>query len=339
MSIKIYNAYRIHVEQPAEICQFTKKLQEICKRHIMDYATKLIVDKTISIIDQCVLYTKNRAINNKMYHDFPKYLESLYLQANTSPQMILNQFQTNPEKVIKVDPKYMEHFYPLSATKRIILHKIETDTYRSLNLPTNLLQEITLFPISSHEFCFIAFGDILNQLLQTYIKCPGDSEFHQYLNSIHLQDYHYQNQVDKPASISKEEWNLRAQTWNRIMPSMVPAKDGTIISILPVSELTYPIFDISAKTILTHENTDKSVRCKKIAKQIIEIETIERLPIDEKDFPSAILRAIRTMNKDRVQPDHPEYQRYQTLFTTLEHILPDITEELLSQNIQEILSN
>lgn len=41
-----------------------------------------------------------------------------------------------------------------------------------------------------------------------------------------IRDFSYQNSTDRPGSIPAREWRLREETWDRIMPTGIPARHG-----------------------------------------------------------------------------------------------------------------
>lgn len=59
-----------------------------------------------------------------------------------------------------------------------------------------------------------------------------------------FEDFHYQNQYDKPKEIGEEEWWMRIWIWNEIMPSGIPNQDGLIYTILDEQQLKFAFWNL-----------------------------------------------------------------------------------------------
>lgn len=74
-----------------------------------------------------------------------------------------------------------------------------------------------------------------NQTCLTHIEAMSDF----------LQDYHYQNQTDRPNNISKEAWSLREKDWDKaIGPDYIPCQHGFSVSLFNTDNIM-PIFDLA----------------------------------------------------------------------------------------------
>lgn len=58
------------------------------------------------------------------------------------------------------------------------------------------------------------------------------------LEKYEVEDYHYQNQTDKPDGVSESEWDERERYWDEVMPSGIPSTDGMVVDICDVGTLT-----------------------------------------------------------------------------------------------------
>lgn len=71
----------------------------------------------------------------------------------------------------------------------------------------------------------------------------GDPEIRDYIESTdYFVDYHYQDQCDKPESISDEEWDKRCADWNKaIGPDYIPSHHGWSVDLFDADN-SLPIF-------------------------------------------------------------------------------------------------
>ena len=84
-------------------------------------------------------------------------------------------------------------------------------------------------------------------------------------NLPYLADYHYQNQVDKPESISDEEWEQRKNDWEKALGSDgIPARHGMSVQLFncgydmfaipeaPFDEANIPTIEERAKWLMDY---------------------------------------------------------------------------------------
>lgn len=81
----------------------------------------------------------------------------------------------------------------------------------------------------------------------------GGNTYQQYIvNQPEVEDYHYQNQTDRPEEISKSAWERRALNWDiAIGPDYVPCNHGISVQFINKSDIEFSIFNkyIKAKNI------------------------------------------------------------------------------------------
>lgn len=89
----------------------------------------------------------------------------------------------------------------------------------------------------------------------------GNTDIRRFIENHEMfEDYHYQNQCDKPDDISDEEWDKRESDWNdAIGPDYIPANHGWQIRLFNTENIM-PIFNPNRiETIMfpTDENMTK----------------------------------------------------------------------------------
>ena len=89
----------------------------------------------------------------------------------------------------------------------------------------------------------------------------GNTDIRRFIENHEMfEDYHYQNQCDKPDDISDEEWDKRESDWNdAIGPDYIPANHGWQVQLFNTKNIM-PIFNPNRiETIMfpTDENMTK----------------------------------------------------------------------------------
>lgn len=98
-------------------------------------------------------------------------------------------------------------------------------------------QQIVLFH-KNNDIYLIAFGKIIANLLND-IQNPKNKTEQLFLKTYQITDYHYQNKTDPPNEISDQEYEIRRQIWTEIMPTGIPAQDGTVIQLCDAKSINY----------------------------------------------------------------------------------------------------
>lgn len=109
----------------------------------------------------------------------------------------------------------------------------------------------------------------------------GSKDIQNYLeNTGHFDDYHYQNQCEKPDAISEEEWNRRCIDWRKaIGPDYVPCKHGFCVELFDINNV-FPKFVISDETIHIKNEEDQT---KELIKTL-SMSNVKGYPTNEKSF-------------------------------------------------------
>ena len=121
----------------------------------------------------------------------------------------------------------------------------------------NLATQLQLLPLPD-KLLILSFGNSeVDDLIQDIYASLG------------IEDYHYQNQTDKPEKISKEEWEMRYQDWKTAMPTWIPEEFGFSVKLF--SENWLPM---SAKGMIktsSYEDYKKPLesRCSRLVRYLI----------------------------------------------------------------------
>ena len=109
----------------------------------------------------------------------------------------------------------------------------------------------------------------------------GSKDIQNYLeNTGHFDDYHYQNQCERPDTISEEEWNIRCMDWRKaIGPDYVPCKHGFCVELFDINNV-FPKFVISDETIHIKNEEDQT---KELIKTL-SMSNIKGYPTNERSF-------------------------------------------------------
>ena len=109
----------------------------------------------------------------------------------------------------------------------------------------------------------------------------GSKDIQNYLeNTGHFDDYHYQNQCERPDTISEEEWNIRCMDWRKaIGPDYVPCKHGFCVELFDINNV-FPKFVISDETIHIKNEEDQT---KELIKTL-SMSNVKGYPTNEKSF-------------------------------------------------------
>lgn len=330
MSIKIYNAYRMRIRSLTDMHRFITACKQECLKQLQNNYNILYLRQAAQLIDDLVLHEERPLLSKELYQDFQAHLNHLLQKAEKQNTNVLSQY-LNP---VDNTTRMQEHRIIWSLVQDIVCNKIRTNTSQETVSPLNIHQELVYFPIDDESICFIAYGTIFNALLNDALHHPTNDKFHKLCQEFQLADFHYQNQTDAPDDISYEEYEKRYETWKRVMPSMIPAKDGIVIPFIDTHQLASLTYN-NAKDIQWEKILPKE-RANKIAMQIIEARCLQAVPNTE--YTANRFSALRKLHEELKNPNSHEFQEFQQLEQTLESLLPNLHWQLMSQTIQEFLT-
>ena len=121
-----------------------------------------------------------------------------------------------------------------------VREKVEEASKSDIYNVYDLSAEIQIYPLDDKILLRFFGNDRLEQIL---------------LNEEDIEEYHYQNQCDRPEDISEEEWNDREKNWETVNPTLVPAKRGFGVQLFYENDLPFMLDEVFTKmdvSILKH---------------------------------------------------------------------------------------
>lgn len=184
-----------------------------------------VINQQMSLQKLNALMISLRAEYEKIaLRDYKKlFFRKVYLYADL--------YTCNPEKCVEL-LKENGSFYKIeevnpirSIIRNVFLNLMEhmrNDMNKNLNSSYNLSASLQLFPLPD-KILVLSFGNsMLDDLLQ---------------KQEYIEDYHYQNQTDKPENISDKDWEQRYTDWKSAMPSWIPEATGFGVNLFTESSL------------------------------------------------------------------------------------------------------
>ena len=239
MSTKIYNAYIFDkVYTMHEIMQMFESVRKDMAAHVRQAKSRYTTRELVHLYDFLAYFGPARVA--KMYERY-QGMENKKLSDYDMKLIwdILNSKPENVESVKEVLGRYFDNrAYDDSESKRRI---DSTFDYTA---------EVVIIPLE-------------DKMLLMYF---GNSDMHEIVENLpYLADYHYQNQVDKPESISDEEWEQRKNDWEKALGSDgIPARHGMsvqlfncgydmfAIPVAPFDEANIPTIEERAKWLMDY---------------------------------------------------------------------------------------
>lgn len=137
----------------------------------------------------------------------------------------------------------------IEQEKDSIMHQVWKDVlenqwksvYTSLYIDfTDKIGENDRFRLDYNYKCLLQIIPLKNKILALYFGNPNIREYIE--ETDFFSDYHYQDQCDKPDSISDKEWKNRKSDWeNAIGPDYIPSRHGFSVDLFDTCNIL-PIF-------------------------------------------------------------------------------------------------
>ena len=335
MSRKIYNAYQIKITSMQDCQSFLHILQSLCQKEIQNMLENMLANQIQETVDYAIVYKKRPELGTYLYLDFSSYICSLDKWAKANPNLALYQLDSEirePDEVENITT-VLKQYYPVRKSKQLLNNKVTLKSQMNLNSIFNMEQTLAMFYQTPTHVCIIAYGDILCDILKK-AACQNSIEE---LIKFQIVDFHYQNQTDRPNSISDEEWNSREKEWNRMLPSGSPSKDGIVFPVISSDNLDLFIYSVSNDTLLKHPALKKDQRTKKLARKLIEEYCLSEFGPRENITASDFSDAIRQLNIGLADTTSDIFKKYEEYLNILNSVLPDMTKEILNMNLDRLI--
>ena len=121
----------------------------------------------------------------------------------------------------------------------------------------------------------------------------GGTEYGQYIASQPIvDDYHYQNQTDRPSDISENSWMRRRDNWDTaIGPDYIPANHGITVHFINEEDIAFSIFNKYLK--YTNMSNDSFPTIDERANMLIDYFDDYPNPPEDKSY-SSLMKYMRT---------------------------------------------
>ena len=332
MSTKIYNAYKMSTPTLTKFHDFVQTLQQYCFENINHKLFTHTAQLTAALIDQTALNQKYPELSRLKVEQFDQWIKGLYKKSIYNPEYILKHYdKIDPNKI----PPTREKTYGRLAWDVIIQNSQIASVTQS---PYGISQNNTLiiYTMDDHQMAFQAFGYEITELMEQIVYQTANPRFMEFQYKYQIQDFHYQDQTDQPENITETEWNQRRITWEKLMPSGIPSKDGINIQLTSPQMNQISSYQKGFYETVLQQIPTKDKRCDTMAKDLTLLLAIERqqTPKDQL-LPSDIIQ-INTKIQDIIKTnDHNSTycKSYKDILRKLQSCIPEITSDQIRANV------
>lgn len=260
MSTKIYNGFKIKRLTLKEQLEFNNEVTELAKTHFLDLYATLLADKLVTFIDH-ISYLDYK----KDYENLEDYLKKCH-RMQYSIQKILNArygaVDIDINKVIETlsSPYYSAFVFINNILEEDLkFSEIQKDI---MSIESDMESTLVLFPITKKKTLIMSYSENFTNFFRSL--CDDKSFCEKY----ELEEYHYQNQTDKPDDISSRAWAQRRKDWDKALPTGVPSSDGMVVKLLDAEQFTIPLLlkRKEIKELVMNKIPPRSARVDKLTK-------------------------------------------------------------------------
>lgn len=341
MSTKIYNGYKMKKLNAVEMFHFVSELKEILYDFFNKQYIKLFQEECEKMIDSL------------SYSDFKKDFETIdklllsYEKAyRNDAKTIVHNIDNDRVFSIETTRKNMLGEYSRIGFKirEIIRSKASLSevNHTIMNDDYYFCAEMVLFPIFRGYTLFLAYSDSFSRLLDTMISNKENNPIYtDFITKYGIEDYHYQNQTDKPDNISDYRWNKRSDDWDKYFEiSSIPSVAGISIELMD-SDMFF-LKHLTSDKKLDLVFTSKEDRIKKMAKQKVLDEYYIEYKNKSNSEESAyriFLNAERAFREELKNENSEVNLRIKEKEKELENIIIDIDKKIIGNNIRSLIPN
>lgn len=326
MSTKIYNGFKCNslsaMMQKELICDLKAKL--ISKYEEAYY--QVFAEKSLDFIDQLSIMDQEE--------DFGKLKTALqtYYQEQCSIDKAL--YAARYGDVQQIEDDTINNAFAHYTTIKTLFVDILAEDMRESEIHPTIMNDDTYFkttlvvlPLNKSKMLLMtypnAFTNILLELIST------DKAF---ANKYGLEEYHYQDQTDKPNSISSAQWAKRKKDWDEALPSGIPSKDGICINLIDSKLFSQGfLFKKFTKNVF-NLYPSRTERVDKLAQEKA-FDTYYEMNIgsDGKNDHYTIMLLEREYRKKLAENDAEAQDIFDKAWSRVNGCLPEITEEDLTK--------
>lgn len=232
MSTKIYDAYKLKNLSAFELGNFISELKSKVLQIAVKPYNNLFVQEIVNLIDNLCIYDTDKNFDaveellKETHHNFMPFQHSI---------KEISSYKTNIQKetMNQIIERFSFKYYTVGTIVKDILERktsIAEITHSFGLYEYDFLNKIVLFPTEDKILCMV-FGRAITSLMSK-LCFSDDSDCVAFREKYGLEDYHYQNQTDRPENITEKDWKQREIDWDNVMPSWIPKNDGIVITIL-----------------------------------------------------------------------------------------------------------
>ena len=131
-----------------------------------------------------------------------------------------------------------------------------------MSIESDMESTLVLFPITKKKTLIMSYSENFTSFFR---KLCDDKSF---CEKYELEEYHYQNQTDKPDDISSRAWTQRRKDWDKAVPTGVPSIDGMVVKLLDAETFTISLLfkRKEIKKLVMNKIPPRSARVDKLTK-------------------------------------------------------------------------
>lgn len=146
-------------------------------------------------------------------------------------------------------------------------HRVAQTMHRDVEIDFSF--EICFVPIDPSKVIGMYFTE-QPKLGKLWMSMPG------------VEDYHYQNQVDRPEDIPEAEWDKRGEVWHQVLGHHAPADRMFTARIVEIESCPYEIFDPKKLSLVQQYTPGLDARAEERAIIQVANERFQSLPEKER---------------------------------------------------------
>ena len=341
MSTKICNGYKIKKLSTPELLQFISEIREILNDFFNKQYTKLFQEECEQMIDSL-----SYADYIKDFETIDKLLLGYEKDYRNDVKTIINNVEDDRVFTIETARKNMLSEYSRIGFKirEIIRSKasLAEVNHTIMNDDYYFRAEMVLFPIFRGYTLFLAYSDSFSQLLDEMISNNENNPVYtEFINKYGIEDYHYQNQTDKPDNISDYRWDKRRNDWDKCFGiSGIPSVAGIPI-ILMEADIFFMrrlanVKKIDLKFASKEERIKKIAKYKALDEYYIEYKNKSN---SEKSDYGVFLDAERAFREELKDENSETSFKIKEKEKELENVIIDIDKKVISNGIKTLIPN
>ena len=261
---------------------------------------------------------------NSYIRNFVKYYDECKLKPrkdiNSYIAELNNEIEATSNDSLKIRCKKIISIYSNLLSNNYINAAIDIDSYIQYVIkPEGYKSSLLVIPCGSKLLAMTFGNSLLNDTL---------------VNNLNLNDYHYQNQTDKPDNISSKAWETRRKTWHKaIGPDYVPINHGFEFSLVDDNCISLVGLKLY-RFYNSYSRESENLFTKEFIKSLIpDIETRANMIIKTfKDYPNP-------PDEDSPYVEWLEYKRSDGYKKWKTRKIKQVTKKLKNSDVFDILCN